>query len=58
VVPTHKPMIRDDAADLVYLTQKDKYEAIIEDIRECAARKQPVLVGTTSVETSEFLSDC
>jgi preprotein translocase subunit SecA len=56
VVPTHKPMIRDDAADLVYLTQKDKYDAIIEDIRECAARKQPVLVGTTSVETSEFLS--
>ncbi|MCM2311827.1 MAG: preprotein translocase subunit SecA, partial [Steroidobacteraceae bacterium] len=56
VVPTHKPMIRDDAADLVYLTQKDKYEAIIEDIRECAARQQPVLVGTTSVETSELLS--
>jgi len=57
VVPTHKAMIRDDAADLVYLTQKDKYDAIIEDIRECAVRKQPVLVGTTSVETSEYLSD-
>ncbi|HSW34359.1 MAG TPA: preprotein translocase subunit SecA, partial [Steroidobacteraceae bacterium] len=56
VVPTHKPMIRDDAPDLVYLTQKDKYDAIIEDIRECAVRKQPVLVGTTSVETSEYLS--
>jgi preprotein translocase subunit SecA len=56
VIPTHKPMIRDDAADLVYLTQKDKYEAIIEDIRECAQRKQPVLVGTTSVETSELLA--
>jgi preprotein translocase subunit SecA len=56
VIPTHKPMVRDDAADLVYLTQKDKFEAIIEDIRECAKRRQPVLVGTTSVETSEFLS--
>jgi len=56
VIPTHKPMIRDDAADLVYLTQKDKYEAIIEDIRECVKRGQPVLVGTTSVETSELLS--
>ncbi|HQR24094.1 MAG TPA: SEC-C metal-binding domain-containing protein, partial [Steroidobacteraceae bacterium] len=43
--------------DLVYLTQKDKFEAIIEDIRDCAQRRQPVLVGTTSVETSEFLSD-
>jgi preprotein translocase subunit SecA len=57
VIPTHRPMIRDDAADLVYLTQKDKYEAIIEDIRECAKRQQPALVGTTSVETSEFLSE-
>ncbi len=56
VIPTHKPMVRADHADLVYLTQKDKYEAIIEDIRDCVARKQPVLVGTTSVETSEFLS--
>ncbi|HVN42228.1 MAG TPA: preprotein translocase subunit SecA [Steroidobacteraceae bacterium] len=56
VIPTHMPMIRDDASDLVYLTAKDKYAAIIEDIRECANRKQPVLVGTTSVETSEFLS--
>jgi preprotein translocase subunit SecA len=56
VIPTHRPMIRDDAADLVYLTQKDKYEAIIEDIRDCAKRGQPVLVGTTSVETSELLS--
>jgi preprotein translocase subunit SecA len=56
VIPTHKPMIRDDAADLVYLTQKDKYEAIIEDIRECVKRGQPVLVGTTSVETSELLA--
>ncbi|MGB7903694.1 MAG: preprotein translocase subunit SecA, partial [Steroidobacteraceae bacterium] len=56
VIPTHRPMIRDDAADLVYLTQQDKYEAIIEDIRECVKRGQPALVGTTSVETSELLS--
>jgi preprotein translocase subunit SecA len=56
VIPTHKPMVRDDAPDLVYLNQKDKYEAIIEDIRECARKQQPVLVGTTSVETSELLS--
>ena len=56
VIPTHREMIRDDAADLVYLTQKDKYEAIIEDIRECVKRGQPALVGTTSVETSELLS--
>jgi len=56
VIPTHRPMIRDDAADLVYLTQKDKYDAIIEDIRECVKRGQPALVGTTSVETSELLS--
>ena len=57
VIPTHKEMIRDDAPDLVYLTQKDKFSAIIEDIRECSERNQPVLVGTTSIETSEFLSE-
>ena len=56
VIPTHKPMVRDDASDLVYLTQKDKFEAIIEDIEDCSKRGQPVLVGTTSVETSELLS--
>jgi preprotein translocase subunit SecA len=56
VIPTHKPMIRKDMADFVYLTQKDKFEAIIEDIQDCAKRGQPVLVGTTSIETSEFLA--
>jgi preprotein translocase subunit SecA len=56
VIPTHKPMIRDDAPDLVYLTQEDKFKAIIEDITDCHNRGQPVLVGTTSIETSEFLS--
>jgi preprotein translocase subunit SecA len=57
VIPTHKPMVRKDAADFVYLTQKDKFAAIIEDIRDCVEREQPVLVGTTSIETSEFLSN-
>jgi preprotein translocase subunit SecA len=56
VIPTHMPMIRDDASDLVYLTQSDKFDAIIEDIKDCNTRGQPVLVGTTSIETSEFLS--
>ncbi len=56
VIPTHKPMIREDNADLVYLTQKDKFDAIIEDINDCRERGQPVLVGTTSIETSELLS--
>ncbi|TFG85997.1 MAG: preprotein translocase subunit SecA [Chromatiales bacterium] len=56
VIPTHRPMIRNDQADLVYLTQKDKFEGIIEDIKECQAREQPVLVGTTSIETSEYLA--
>jgi len=56
VIPTHKAMVRDDAADLVYLTRDDKFEAIIEDIKDCAERGQPVLVGTTSIETSEYLA--
>ncbi len=56
VIPTNVPMIRDDAADLVYLTEKDKFEAIVEDIADCRDRGQPVLVGTTSIETSELLS--
>jgi preprotein translocase subunit SecA len=57
VVPTHKPMVRADHPDFVYLTQQDKFTAIIEDIRDCVTRGQPVLVGTTSIETSELLSD-
>jgi preprotein translocase subunit SecA len=56
VIPTHRPMIRKDMPDLVYLNQVDKYNAIIEDINDCAARKQPVLVGTTTIESSEHLS--
>ena len=56
VVPTNLPMIRDDQGDLIYLTTREKFDSIIEDIRECVNRGQPVLVGTTSVETSELLS--
>jgi preprotein translocase subunit SecA len=56
VIPTNKPMIRKDESDLVYLNQTDKFDAIIEDIRACGISKQPVLVGTTSIEASEFLS--
>ncbi len=56
VIPTHRPMIRDDMGDLVYLSQADKFAAIADDIRDCHGRGQPVLVGTTSIETSELLS--
>jgi len=56
VIPTHRPMIRKDNPDFVYLTQADKFKAIIEDIQDCVQREQPVLVGTTSIETSELLS--
>jgi preprotein translocase subunit SecA len=56
VIPTAKPMIREDRDDLVFLKVDAKYEAIIEDIRDCVTRGQPVLVGTTSIETSELLS--
>jgi len=56
VIPTNAPMIRDDMTDLVYLTPKEKFSAIIEDVKECIERKQPVLVGTASIETSEYLS--
>jgi preprotein translocase subunit SecA len=56
VIPTHRPMIRNDMADLVFLTQREKFNAIVEDIRDCVKRKQPVLVGTASIEVSEFLA--
>ncbi|OOY35952.1 preprotein translocase subunit SecA [Solemya velum gill symbiont] len=56
VIPTNKPMTRDDRADLVYLTPDEKYEAIIEDIRDCVKRGQPSLVGTASIEVSELIS--
>jgi preprotein translocase subunit SecA len=56
VIPTHRPMVRKDNADLVFFGQKAKFNAVIEDIKDCYARAQPVLVGTTSIETSEMLS--
>ena len=56
VIPTAKPMIRDDKDDLVFLKVDAKYQAIIDDIEDCVKRGQPVLVGTTSIETSELLS--
>ncbi|MDM7859538.1 preprotein translocase subunit SecA [Alteromonas sp. ASW11-36] len=56
VIPTNRPMIRDDKADLIYLTAQEKYEAIVEDIKDCVKRGQPSLVGTVSIENSELLS--
>ncbi|MBS3953468.1 MAG: preprotein translocase subunit SecA [Methylomicrobium sp.] len=56
VIPTHRPMIRKDLGDLVYLTANEKYQAIVEDIKQCVERGQPVLVGTTSIENSEIIS--
>jgi preprotein translocase subunit SecA len=53
VIPTHMKMIREDRMDQVYRTTKEKYQAIINDIRDCHERGQPVLVGTTSIENSE-----
>ncbi len=57
VIPTNKPMQRIDHGDLVYLTQDEKFDAIIEDIKDCQSRGQPVLVGTASIEVSELLSN-
>ncbi|MCX2982395.1 preprotein translocase subunit SecA [Halieaceae bacterium IMCC14734] len=56
VVPTNKPMARDDLNDLVYLTRDEKYDAIVEDVRACIEKNAPVLVGTASIETSEEMS--
>lgn len=57
VIPTNKPMIRKDTSDFIYLNTKGKYTAIIEDIKQCVSKGQPVLVGTASIETSEYVSD-
>jgi preprotein translocase subunit SecA len=57
VIPTHRPMVRKDFGDMVFLTTREKYKAIAEDIADCRTRRQPVLVGTTSIESSEFLSE-
>lgn len=57
VVPTHMPMVRDDQSDVIFLTAKEKYAAIIEDVKDCQSQGQPVLVGTASIEVSEYLSN-
>ncbi len=57
VVPTNRPMVRKDLADLVYMTEAEKFAAIIEDIKERTSNGQPVLVGTISIEKSELVSD-
>ncbi len=56
VIPTNRPIRRVDANDHIYKTQREKYKAVIEEIRDCHARGQPVLVGTVSVDTSELIS--
>ena len=56
VVPTHLPMVRDDQPDMVYLTSREKFAAIIDDIKSCQENGQPVLVGTVTIEVSEYLS--
>jgi len=56
VIPTHKPMIRQDMPDVIYKTKREKFAAVADEIKACYERKQPVLVGTTSIENSEKLS--
>ncbi len=56
VIPTHRPMVRQDMMDKVYRTAKERYDAVTADIRDCYERGQPVLVGTTSIENSEYIS--
>jgi preprotein translocase subunit SecA len=57
VIPPNKPTIRKDELDLIYKTAREKYNAVVEDIRDCHARGQPTLVGTTSIENSELIAD-
>jgi preprotein translocase subunit SecA len=56
VIPTHLPISRQDLPDQIYLSKEEKFAAIIDDIKSCRERRQPVLVGTASIETSEYLS--
>jgi preprotein translocase subunit SecA len=56
VIPTHKKMIRTDNPDVIYATAEEKFQAVVEEIKDCHQRGQPVLVGTTSIEKSEYLS--
>ena len=56
VAPTHRPMVRDDRPDVVYQTEREKFDAVIEEVQACRETGQPVLVGTISIEKSESLS--
>ena len=56
IIPTHRPMVRQDRMDQVFRTGREKFQAILDDIKDCRERGQPVLVGTTSIENSELLS--
>jgi len=57
IVPTNRPMSRKDNTDLVFLTPDEKYRAIVDDVKDCVERTQPVLVGTASIEVSEHISE-
>jgi len=57
VIPTHMPMVRTDYTDSIYLKAREKFKAILADIKDCQSHGQPILVGTTSIEVSEYLSD-
>jgi len=56
IIPPHRPMIRKDQGDKIYRTNAERYKAVIDDIKDCHKKSQPVLVGTTSIENSEFIS--
>ena len=56
IIPTHRPITRKDAQDKIYKSAREKYNAILEDIKDCYERGQPVLVGTTSIENSELIA--
>jgi len=56
IIPTHRTMIRDDRMDQVFKTSRERYSAVLDDIKDCYEREQPVLVGTTSIENSELLA--
>lgn len=56
-IPTNKPVQRDDKSDLIYISQKGKFDAVVEDVVEKHKQGQPVLLGTVAVETSEYISN-
>ncbi len=56
LIPTHRPMVRKDSNDQVFITAKEKFQAILNEVKDCHERSQPVLLGTTSIENSELIS--